>query len=71
MHASRYFASLNELELLNLANNTLGDVIEFNLLYQLWNRKRVDISENDLNREVDVLLAPALQELNLGHNNFT
>ena len=71
MYASRFFSSLNKLVSLNLANNSLGGVIEFNSLYQLRNLKRVDMSENDLNGEVDVLLSPAVQELNLSHNKFT
>merc|ERR1711966_158603 len=68
---SRLFESLNKLEVLKLADNGLTGVIEFNSFYHLSKLTYVDVSANNLSGEVDVLLSPALQYLNLSHNNFT
>ena len=68
---SRLFAPFSKLESLVLADNKLEGAIEFNSFYGLRRLKHVDISKNNLSGEVDVLLSPVLQYLNLSHNNFT
>ena len=68
---SRIFASFSKLESLVLADNKLEGAIDFNSFYDLRRLKHVDISKNNLSGEVDVLLSPAIQYLNLSHNNFS
>ena len=70
MNASQFFAPLNKLKVLILTGNKLEGMIDFNSFYPLTSLKHVDLSHNELSGDVDVLLAPALQSLNLSGNNF-
>jgi len=46
-------------------------VTDTSLFFNLRDLTHVDLSQNNMNGEVDVLFAPALQYANFSHNNFT
>ena len=71
MDWKRFLSPFTKLESLTLADNALRGAIAFNSPFHLKSLKRVDVSKNNLSGEVDVLLSPALQYLNLSQNNFT
>ena len=64
-------SSLHRLNSLILTGNALDGQLDYQSLYRLRALTRLDVAENNLKGEAQLLISPAIQQLNISHNRFT
>ncbi|KAL7544225.1 hypothetical protein ACHAWF_007605 [Thalassiosira exigua] len=68
---SQKLTSLLGLKVLKLSGNSLSGRFQLNSLYQLSQLVHLDVSQNNLKGEVDILLSPSLEYVNISHNSLS
>jgi Leucine-rich repeat (LRR) protein len=67
-YVSWSITELLELKVLDLANNQLSGTISSK--YRLRHLTHVDLSSNNLHGQIDALISPSLEYINVSHNSF-